>query len=294
MSDVPEPTDPMGPHTVGIDDPGWPELLDYLHASRGFDFHGYKANTLGRRIRKRISAIGVPDLVAYRAYLEAHPDEFAALFDTILINVTSFFRDPPAWEALRTIALPAIVASKAPEDPIRVWSAGCASGEEPYTIAILLAEQLGLASFRQRVKIYGTDVDEDALRTARLAVYPPHQVAGVPPDLLDRYFGCVDGRYAVLPDLRGQAIFGAHDLIGDAPISRLDLLLCRNTLMYFNAETQAGVLARFHFALNDGGFLLLGRAESLMTHAHAFTVVDPKHRLARKPAGATRSGSRPS
>jgi two-component system CheB/CheR fusion protein len=174
---------------------------------------------------------------------------------------------------------------------MRIWSAGCASGEEAYSIAILFAEHLGLEAFRERVKIYATDVDEDALDAARHAAYTPHQVSGVPVHLLEKYFEQIDGKYSFRSDLRRRVIFGRHDLINAAPISRIDLLVCRNTLMYLNAETQAQVLARFHFALNHGGFLLLGRAETLMMRGSAFTPVDMKRRLSRKLArGLARIG----
>ena len=283
LEDVhPTEGDGDGTATVAGDDAEWAGLLRYLHTARGFDFHGYKANTLARRIRKRMSALDIERFSAYQDYLEVHQEEFGTLFNTILINVTSFFRDPPAWEAFQTVAIPAIVAARSAGDPIRVWSAGCASGEEAYTIAMLLAEALGPERYRDQVKIYATDVDEDALNTARRATYTQAQVSGVPADLLERYLDPLDGSYVFRPDLRRQVIYGRHDLISDAPISRIDLLVCRNTLMYFNAETQARILARFHFALNDGGFLLLGRAETLMAQEKAFTPVDLKRRLSRK------------
>jgi two-component system, chemotaxis family, CheB/CheR fusion protein len=271
-----------GTATVVPDDADWAALLRYLHIARGFDFHGYKTNTLARRIRKRMAALGIDGFAAYREYLEAHQDEFATLFSTILINVTGFFRDPPAWEALRSIAVPAIVAARGSGEPIRVWSAGCATGEEAYSVAMLLAEALGPDRFRDQVRIYATDVDEEALNAARRATYTPSQAAGVPAELLQRYFQGLDGSYLFRPHLRRQVIYGRHDLISDAPISRIDLLLCRNTLMYLNAETQGRVLARFHFALNDGGFLLLGRAETLMGQGNAFAPVDPTCRLSRR------------
>jgi two-component system CheB/CheR fusion protein len=264
------------------DDPEWAGLLGYLLNARGFDFHGYKPASLARRIRKRMEAVGLESFAAYQDYLEVHPNEFATLFNVILINVTGFFRDPAAWEAVRATALSQILAAKSPQEPIRAWSAGCATGEEAYTLAMILAEELGPDQFRERVKIYATDVDEDALNTARQAAYPDRQVEGVPPELLSKYFDRLDGLYIFRKDFRRQVIFGRHDLINDAPISRIDLLACRNTLMYLNAETQARVLTRLHFALNDGGFLLLGRAETLMAHGQSFVPVDLKRRLSRK------------
>ena len=262
--------------------PEWNALLGYLQTARGFDFHGYKPASLARRIRKRMDTVGVDDFVLYQDYLEIHPDEFASLFNTILINVTSFFRDPAAWDSVRKLALPQILAAKAPGESIRVWSAGCATGEEAYTLAMVLSEELGEEQFRERVKVYATDVDDEALNTARHAAYTDRQLESVPPDLVDKYFERSDQLHVFSKELRRQVIFGRHDLINDAPISRIDLLTCRNTLMYLNAETQARVLNRLHFALNNGGFLLLGRAETLMTHGQAFASVDLKRRLSRK------------
>jgi two-component system CheB/CheR fusion protein len=263
-------------------DPEWCGLLEYLLTARGFDFHGYKPASLARRIRKRMNLVGLKSFAAYQQHLESHPTEFATLFNTILVNVTGFFRDPAAWEAIRTAVVPEILAGKSPDEPVRAWSAGCATGEEAFTIAMILAEALGEDAFRERVKIYATDVDEDALNTARHAAYQANQVEAVPPELREKYFEQVDDVYFFRKSLRRQVIYGRHDLINDTPISRIDLLTCRNTLMYLNAETQARVLARLHFALNEGGFLLLGRAETLIAHGHNFVAVDLKQRLSRK------------
>src|SRR4051794_3965574 len=157
-------------------DPEWAGLLQYLLDTRGFDFHGYKPASLARRIRKRMDMVKIEGYAAYKEYLEVHPSEFVTLFNTILINVTGFFRDPAAWDVIRSKAIPQIVGSKTSEEPIRIWSAGCATGEEPCTIAMLLAEELGDDEFRQRVKIYATDVDEEALNTARHAAYNERQI----------------------------------------------------------------------------------------------------------------------
>jgi two-component system, chemotaxis family, CheB/CheR fusion protein len=262
-------------------------LLDYLRRSRGFDFTGYKRTSLSRRIEKRMQEVGADGYLSYLDLLEVDPEEFTQLFNTILLNVTSFFRDPPAWEYLRAAILPKMVAAKPEDEPIRIWSAGCASGEEAYTLAIVIAETLGLEAMRERVKIYATDVDEEALAQARQARYTDKQVEGVPPELFERYFerngeGCV-----VSKELRRSVIFGRHDLLQDAPISRIDLLVCRNTLMYLNSETQAHVLARFSFALREGGYLLLGKAEMLLAHSDLFTSTDLKRRVFRKVPGGT-------
>ena len=255
------------------------KLLDYLRVTRGFDFSGYKVSSLMRRVQKRMAEVGVATYADYTDFLEVHPDEFQPLFNTVLINVTCFFRDAPSWEYLATDVLPRILAEREPDRPIRVWSAGCATGEEAYTIAMLLAEAIGDEEFRQRVKIYATDADEEALVQARQGSFEERHVGDVPAPLLEKYFDRVNGRFVFRPELRRSLIFGRHDLVQDAAISRVDLLVCRNTLMYFNVETQAKILARFHFALNREGYLFLGKAETLLTHGSSFRPVDLKRRV---------------
>jgi two-component system, chemotaxis family, CheB/CheR fusion protein len=262
-------------------------LLDYLRRSRGFDFTGYKRASLSRRIDKRIQVVGADGYLGYLDHLEVDPEEFAQLFNTILLNVTGFFRDPAAWDYLAGEVLPLLLADKGEDEPVRIWSAGCASGEEAYTLAMVAAEALGPEGVRERVKIYATDLDEEALSQARQARYTAKQVEGVPPELLERWFEPNGQGHVFSKELRRSVIFGRHDLIQDAPISRIDLLVCRNTLMYLNSETQSHVLARFSFALREGGYLMLGKAEMLLAHADLFTAVDLKRRVFRKVPGAT-------
>ena len=266
-------------------------LLDYLKRNRGFDFTGYKRASLERRIGKRMQSIACANYADYLDYLEVHPEEFAALFNTVLINVTSFFRDASTWEYVIETVIPDLLARREAGSTLRIWSAGCASGEEAYTLAIIFAEALGLEGFRDNVKIYATDVDDEALARARQAAYSARDVAEIPAPLLEKYFEISDDKYIFRKDLRRHVIFGRHDLIQDAPISRVDMLVCRNTLMYFNAETQARILARFQFALNDNGILFLGRAETLMTHTSTFSPVDLKRRVSAKVPDRT-GGSR--
>ena len=269
----------MSPTEVNAD---FEALLLYLQQSRGFDFTGYKRSTLIRRVLKRMGQVGISDFGEYLDYLQVHPDEFAQLFNTILINVTSFFRDPDAWAYLGREVLPRIIEARQGDEPIRCWCAGAASGEEAYSLAIMLTEALGVEQFRHRVKIYATDVDEEALSQARLAGNTAREIDSVPKEFVERYFELAGTRYTFRNDLRRWLIFGRHDLVQDAPISRLDLLVCRNTLMYFTAETQGRVLARLHYALNDGGYLFLGKAEMLLTHTNLFTPLDLRHRLFTK------------
>jgi len=254
-------------------------LLDYLKATRGFDFTSYKRPSLMRRVVKRMQLLKVETYADYKDYLEVHPDEFTPLFNTILINVTSFFRDQPAWDYLSEQLLPRLLAEKTEDAPLRFWSAGCASGQETYSLAMALAEALGPEAFRRRVKIYATDMDEEALIQARQASYLPRDLLAVPEAWRKKYFEPSGGHLIFRNDLRRIIIFGRHDLTQDAPISRLDLIICRNVLMYFNAEAQAKIMARLHFALEDAGYLFLGRAEMLLTHQALFTAVEMKHRL---------------
>jgi len=255
-------------------------LIEYLRETRGVDFTGYKRPSLFRRIAKRCGELGIDTFAAYVDYLEVHTDEFPILFDKILINVTEFFRDPTAWEYLRKNLLPNVVEGSG---PIRVWSTGTASGEEAYTAAILLCEAIGEGEFVRRAKIYATDIDEDALNRARSG-YSAQDLEPLDEALKSRYFEPQNGRLAFKTGLRRGIIFGRHDLMQDAPISRLDLLICRNTLMYFTAEAQGRILARFHYALNDDGYLFLGKAEMLLTHGALFTPVDLKQRIFSKVA----------
>jgi two-component system, chemotaxis family, CheB/CheR fusion protein len=262
-------------------------LLNHLKRTRGFDFTGYKRSSLERRIAKRMTQVGTSDYIEYVDRLEVDPDEFAALFDTLLINVTGFYRDPQTWDYLAEEIIPKLLADTGDASSVRVWCAGCATGEETYTLAIALAEALGEREFSERVKIYATDADENALVQARAAIYSAKQVEAVPPELLERYFERIDERFAFRRDLRRVVIFGRNDLVQDAPISRIDLLACRNTLMYFNAETQSRVLQRFNFALNPWGYLLLGKSEMLITHTDLFRPVDLKRRVFTKVVSAS-------
>jgi two-component system CheB/CheR fusion protein len=269
-----------------VTDDGLEELLIFIRDARGFDFTGYKRSSLARRIRKRMTDAAVRSFADYRDLLETDVDEFRALFNTILINVTSFFRDTECWTYLQRDLLPELLAARGPDEEIRVWSAGCSSGEEPYSLAILFAEVLGVEECARRVKIYGTDVDEEALREARSAQYPAKSLEPLSHELRDRYFEAGGDQYTFRSDLRRRVIFGRHDITRDAPISRLDLLVCRNTLMYFNIEAQTQIIDRFHFALREGGHLFLGKAEMLLSDGNRFEAVSMRQRIFRRRPGA--------
>jgi len=262
-----------------LEDAELDDLLAYIKAQRGFDFSGYKRPSLSRRIQKRLQARRVTTFGEYRELLKRDPDEFVELFNTILINVTSFFRDEFAWDYLRETVVPQLVAQRSDGGPLRLWSTGGATGEEAYSLAILFAEALGEEEFKRRVKIYATDVDDDALNFGRHGAFSAEQVKPVREDLREKYFLRENDSFVFRADLRRAIIFGRHDLVQDPPISRIDLLVSRNTLMYFKPDTQADVLANFHFALRDDGFLFLGKSEALATKTDLFKPFDLKRRV---------------
>jgi two-component system, chemotaxis family, CheB/CheR fusion protein len=259
-------------------DPTLEVLLEHFRKQRGVDLSAYKPAGLGRRLRVRMAQVGVDDYTEYLSVLESDDDEVNSLLDTILINVTAFFRDAPTWEYLNNHVVPMILGRKAADEPIRVWSAGCASGEEAYSIAIVLCEALGTSDFRRRVKVYATDIDTDALATARHATYRTERLDELPKDLVERYFEPRPDGMRFRNDLRRTVVFGVHNLMNDPPISRVDLLLCRNTLMYFTAPAQRSILDRFHFATRRDGILVLGRSEAIASRTDRFEPLDLTHR----------------
>ncbi|HEY9613168.1 CheR family methyltransferase [Allocoleopsis sp.] len=269
------------------EDPTFESLLQYLKRTRGIDFTGYKRPSLMRLTTKRIQRLGIESFIEYLDYLEANPLEINILLDSLLQKVTTFFRDAAAWQCLTQEVIPRILENKPYNELIRVWSAACASGEEAYTIAIILAEALGEEEFKRRVKIYATDLYEETIARGRLATYSARELRNLSETLREKYFEISRTAYTFRSDLRRCVIFGRNNLVQDAPISHLDLLICRNALMYFNAETQARVLARFHFAIKDKGFLFVGKAEMRLTHANLFSPVNLKYRIFAKQTKVT-------
>ena len=261
------------------------DLLVFIRDSRGFDFTGYKRSSLARRIHKRMAELGAASHADYRDLLEADAEEFRTLFNTVLINVTGFMRDGEAWTYLQREIVPQAVAD---DGEIRVWSAGCSTGAEAYSAAIIFAEVMGIEECVKRLKIYGTDVDDEALQTARTGTYSAKALRSLPPQLVEKYFDTDGEDYSFRADLRRRVIFGRHDITRDAPISRLSLLICRNTLMYFNAQAQTDIVDRFHFALKPAGHLFLGKAEMLLSDGDRFEAVNMKNRVFRRRAGESR------
>jgi two-component system CheB/CheR fusion protein len=263
------------------EDPTWKALLAFLAEHPGCNLGGYKHDMLRRRVQKRMAALGLSTAAAYRDLLATSPDEIAPLLDVVLINVTGFHRDAAAWSALRTAVLPEIVARRGPPEPVRIWSAGCASGEEAYSLAIEMAELVGVEAARSRLQLYATDRDASAVARARRGDYGAREIAGLVPSLRERYFERSGERWIARPELRALVTFGEHDLLRDVPLARMDLVVCRNTLMYLTPDAQARALARLGFSIAVGGYLFLGRAERLPSKS-GFAPVAPPHRIARR------------
>jgi two-component system CheB/CheR fusion protein len=254
----------------------------YLRESRGFDFTVYQHARLRRQLDKRLQALHFERILDYWQYLEEHPDEFDRLLNGLLIQATAFFRDRDAWTYLSEQIIPQLAAATGAASSLRIWNAGCASGEETYTLAMVLAEVLGLATFQRRVRIFATDIDERALERGRHGNYSATMLRSVPAGLKETYFQPVGGRYAVRSDIRHNIIFGRHDLTQDPPLARLNLLVCRNTLMFFSIETQHRILRRFSFALQNEGILFLGKAETPLFQGRVLLPIHPQHRVFMK------------
>jgi len=272
------------------------ELLQELAEERNFDFRGYKATTLDRRFRRRMFQLKLGSYAEYTEYIRAHPDEVTLLLNTVLINVTEFFRDPPAWEILRHELLPDILRQLKPGHSFRAWSAGCATGEEPYSIAILISEYFGAKLPEYDIKIYATDIDEEALAFARRGEYSVDAVKRIRPEWREKYFHGTKS-LRINREIRRLVIFGCSNLGQDAPISHVNLLVCRNLLIYFDPDLQKQILRRLTYALEPEGLLFLGKAESQLTSSSQFRRLNPRWRIFQRIAGSAleneRSDARP-
>ena len=272
---------------VGIEVPARPDekkklesFLEDVRTSYGIDFSSYKTPTIMRRLQRRIVATDSRDLDGYVQYLEEHPEEYQRLINAFLIKVTEFFRDRELFDFLRDELVPELI-EKAREggNQLRIWSAGCATGEEPYSLAILISEALGDESDHFNVRIFATDLDEEAVSFARQGLYPKAALADVPEEYIDRYFIEEDGSYRVKKRVRGMIVFGQHDLAQRAPFPRVDLVVCRNVLIYFTKELQKRTLQLFAYALRDGGYLLMGKSESPSPLGEFFALHDKDHKI---------------
>ena len=255
-------------------------ILLLLRSKTGTDFSLYKKNTLLRRIDRRMSLHQIPNMANYATYLQENPREVEILFKELLINVTNFFRDPEAFERLKEDAILPILRERSGTGIIRVWVAGCSSGEEVYSIAILFKECMeaepGLTT---RLQMYGTDLDQDAIAAARQGLYPANISSDVSPERLQRYFSREEPNYRIRKEIREMVVFAPQNLVGDPPFTRLDLISCRNLLIYLTAEVQKRLLPLFHYSLLPGGFLFLGSSESVSGYNDLFTSLDPKWKI---------------
>ena len=268
-----------GPDGLREDLPGQlGTICAVLHGQLGRDFSSYKTGTLMRRIQRRMHVLQTDEVSEYVERLRTDPQEAEMLFRELLISVTRFFRDPDAFAALEAKVIPGLLAMDG-ADPIRVWVAGCATGEEAYSVAILLREAQARSGGRRAVQVFATDVDDRAVAAARTGLYLGSISGDMSAERLERYFVREDGSYRVSKDIREVCLFSTHDLVKDPPFSRIDLVCCRNLLIYFEPPLQQRVVATFHYALRSGGHLFLGPSESVASQAQLFAPLDKRHRL---------------
>ena len=253
-------------------------IIGALRARSGHDFSEYKDKTLVRRLQRRMQLLQVETPVAYIELFRKQPEELDLLFRELLIGVTQFFRDPDAFAALNESVLKGLMSGKGAHETVRVWVPGCATGQEAYTIAILLREAMDARRPRPRVQIFGTDIDDRAIATARLGRYCS-PVAGVSPERLERWFKQEGDDYCVAPEIREMCVFSTHSVIRDPPFSKLDLITCRNLLIYIDPPLQDRVMRSFHYALKPGGRLFLGSSESVTRTTKLFSTQDKKQRI---------------
>ncbi|HEX8037214.1 MAG TPA: CheR family methyltransferase [Ktedonobacterales bacterium] len=275
---------------AGIEAPAQPaekeQFDDFLRMIRerfDIDFTTYKTPTILRRLQRRILATDSVDLKGYINYLKLHPQEYQHLINAFLIKVTDFFRDPELYTYLREQVLPNLIDyARKNGNELRIWSAGCATGEEAYSLAILVAEALGSELDQYNIRIFATDVDAEAIAFARRGMYPASALTSLPEDLINRYFTKDDGQYQIRKRIRALTVFGQHDLGQRAPFPRIDMIVCRNVLIYFTSELQQRTLKLFAYSLRDGGYLVLGKAESTGNFSEYFTLQHKTHKIYKR------------
>jgi two-component system CheB/CheR fusion protein len=255
------------------------KILMLVRANTKHDFSHYKQTTIRRRIGRRLAVHKIEDIAAYFRYLQQNPAEIQTLFKELVICVTSFFRDPEAFKILETKVIPDILARKSPEQPVRIWVPGCGSGEEALSLAILMDEAMDRTGQRHPVQMFATDIDAEAIDKARAAEYPESIAADITPERLKRYFIKKDGKYQIRQEIREMVVYAVQNVISDPPFSKLDLISCRNVLIYLDTDLQRQILPLFHFILNPQGYLFLGSSESIGAGADMFAPVDAKWKV---------------
>ncbi len=263
-------------------------ILQLLRNVSGVEFRQYKPETLRRRMLRRLVLLHKDSLAEYHRFLQAHPDELRLLQEDLLISVTRFFRDPGFWDSLRDNVLPVLLRDRPADRPVRVWCAGCSSGEEAYSLAITLIEFMASKNLDIPIQIFGTDASDQSIEMARVAVYPESLAEEISPQRLRRFFVKVDRGYQVSKRVRDVCIFARQNLCNDPPFSHIDILSCRNVMIYFDQPLQRQVMITFHYALEPGGYMLLGMSEGLREYTDLFSTVDRKHRIYMKSGVALR------
>jgi two-component system CheB/CheR fusion protein len=253
---------------------GLATIFQLLSRSTGLDFTHYRQTTILRRIQRRMVVHKIDSLEQYARFLQVNPSEIKVLYQDLLISVTSFFRNPVAFEALRTEVFPDILKGSPSDRTTRIWTPACSSGEETYSVAITLLEYLGDRAGANSIQFFGTDVSESNVRRARSGVYPANIQADVSPQRLRRFFGKVEGGYRISKSIRDMCIFAQHNVLSDPPFSRMDLICCRNLLIYLEPVLQAKVISLFHYAMRPGGFLALGTSEGIGSASNLFATVN--------------------
>ncbi len=275
-----EETDEASPGSAYVD--ALPEIYALLRSQVGHDFSGYKTRTFIRRVQRRMQIRQCEEVRTYLDILNREPEEVGMLFRDLLINVTSFFRDDSAFRSLAELVIPKLMESRSRDDTVRIWVPGCATGEEVYSIAILVREQLDGMPVPPRVQIFATDIDDRALAVARVGRYPEALLESITEARRERFFVGDGPSRVVAKEIRDLCIFSPHSLIKDPPFSRIDLVSCRNLLIYFGPEVQARVMPTFHYALKTDGYLFLGSAENVTQYEDLFAPVDKHHRIFRR------------
>ena len=265
---------------VSEDDYG--KIIGALRAAYGVDFSQYRDTTIKRRIARRMALQKQETLAQYVRFTEAHPEEITSLYRDTLINVSSFFRDPEVFEAIKADVFPRIVKGKSPQTPIRIWVPGCAAGQEAYSLAMVLLEVLDSGTDRPPIQIFGTDINDPvAIDAARSGLYPRKIEAEVSPQRLGRFFTREEGGYRISKEIREMCVFARQNIAADPPFSRLDLISCRNLLIYLSASLQKRIFPTFHYALNPGGYLVLGTSETVGSFTDLFEPLSKKHTIYR-------------
>ena len=261
------------------DEQSFQRILQLLRTVSGIELRQYKPETLRRRMARRMVLLRKDNLAEYFRFLQLRADELRLLQEDLLINVTRFFRDPPFWDSLRENVLPALLKGRSEDRPIRIWCAGCSTGEEAYSLAMTIIEYLSTNGLEIPVQVFGTDAGDHSIEMARLATYPESIAAEISPERLRRFFVKVERGYQVSKRVRDTCIFARQNLCNDPPFSHIDILSCRNVMIYFNQILQRQVMVTFHYALESGGYMLLGMSEGLRDYADIFHTVDRKHKI---------------